>query len=259
MTKFRILLIAIFTFFVSIAVSQELPSPMQPPRLVNDFAGLLNQSELNQLERKLLNYNDTTSTQLYVVIVSDLLGYDVADYAIRLGEKWGVGQKGKNNGALILIKPRVGNERGEAFIATGYGLEDVIPDALAKRIMEREMIPSFIEGNYYEGIDKATTVMINLASGKFSADGYTGEGGLLVVLPFLIFLVLIFVIAFNVKKNKGRSLGRNIPFWILMGMMSGGGGRSGGFGGFSSGGGSFGGFSGGGGGSFGGGGARGSW
>jgi uncharacterized protein len=232
---------------------------MQPPRLVNDFAGLLNSNELNQLETKLLNYNDTTSTQLYVIIVPDLQGYDVADYAIRIGEQWGVGQKGKNNGALILIKPRVGNERGEAFIATGYGLEDVIPDAIAKRIMEREMIPAFMEGNYYEGIDRATTVMINLASGKFSADGYMGEGGLIVLLPLIIFITLLLVIIFNVNKTKGRSIGRNIPFWIALGMLSGGGGRSGGFGGFSSGGGSFGGFSGGGGGSFGGGGARGSW
>ena len=78
------------------------------------------------------------------------------------------------------------------------------------------------------------------------------------VLPFIIFLTLLFVVLFNVNKTKGRSIGKNIPFWIALGMMSGGG-RSGGFGGFSSGGGSFGGFSGGGGGSFGGGGARGSW
>lgn len=259
MRKIKLLVLASVLLLLGTSYAQELPSPMQPPRLVNDFAGLLNQNEWTQLERKLRNYHDTTSTQLYVIIVSDLMGYDVADFTIRIGESWGVGQRGKNNGAIILIKPRIGNERGEAFIATGYGLEDVIPDALAKRIMEREMIPNFQEGNYYRGIDAATTAMINLASGKFSAEGYMGEGGFLVVIPFLIFLTLFFVILFNVKKTKGRSIGHNIPFWIALGMMSGGGRSSGGFGGFSSGRGSFGGFSGGGGGSFGGGGARGSW
>jgi uncharacterized protein len=184
----------------------------------------------------------------------------VSDYTIRIGEKWGIGQQGKNNGALILVKPRIGNERGRAFIATGYGLEDVIPDAIAKRIVEREMVPAFQEEQYFRGLDMATTVMINLASGKFSADGYMGEGGLVMALPFIIFMILFFVIFFNVRKTKGRSVGHNIPLWVALGMMSGGGrGRSGGFGGFSSGGGSFGGFSGGGGGSFGGGGAGGSW
>ena len=244
-------------FFLS---AQDLPSPMQPPRLVNDFANTLTAQEQLTLETKLRTYHDTTSTQLYIITVSDLQCYDVADYAIKVGEKWGIGQQGKNNGALILVKPRIGNQRGEAFIATGYGLEDVIPDALAKRIMEREMVPAFQEGQYFRGFDMATTVMINLASGKFSADGYMGEGGLIMVLPFIIFMILFFVIFFNVRKTKGRSVGHNIPLWVALGMMSGGGrGRSGGFGGFSSGGGSFGGFSGGGGGSFGGGGARGSW
>jgi uncharacterized protein len=253
--------------FLSIALSliifslsaQEIPEPMQPPRLVNDFAGLLSQRELANLEQKLLNYHDTTSTQIYVITVNDLLGYDIADFTIRIGEKWGVGQKGKNNGAIILIKPRIGNERGEAFIATGYGLEDVIPDAISKRIIDREMIPNFQEGNYYYGFDKATTAIINLASGKFSAEGYMGEGSFLMALPIIIFITLIFVIIFNVNKTKRRSIGHNIPFWIALGMMSGGGRSSGGFGGFSSGSGGFGGFSGGGGGSFGGGGARGSW
>lgn len=258
MKKIRTLIVIALSLFISTAISQELPSPMQPPRLVNDFAGLLNPNETAQLEQKLRNYHDTTSTQIYIIIVSDLMDYDVADYAIRIGEKWGVGQQGKDNGAIILMKPRIGNQRGEAFIATGYGLEDVIPDAISKRIMEREMIPSFMEENYYQGLDRATTAMINLASGKFSAEGYMGEGGILLILPFIIFITLILVIIFNVNKTKGRSIGRSIPFWIAMGMLSGGG-RSGGFGGFSSGGGSFGGFSGGGGGSFGGGGARGSW
>lgn len=242
--------------------AQELPSPMTPPRLVNDFSELLNPQEWQGLEQKLRNYHDTTSTQIYIVIVNDLLGYDIADYAIQLGEQWGIGQKGKDNGAIILVKPPQGNERGEAFIGTGYGLEDVIPDALAKRIMERELIPSFKENDYYKGLEDATTVMMNLASGKFSADQYDSDAeiGLFGIVFLLFMIVLAFIL--GGKKGKGRTMGSGLPLGAAIGTMSGMRGRSSstsGFGSFSSGRGSFGGFSGGGGGSFGGGGARGSW
>lgn len=259
MKQIKYFFTALLSFFILTLGAQDIPDPMYPPRLVNDFAGTLNQNEWSQLEQKLRNYHDTTSTQIYIVIVSDLMGYDIADYTVRLGEKWGIGQKGKDNGAIILIKPRIGNERGEAFIATGYGLEDVIPDAVARRVIDRELIPHFQEGNYYRGFDAATTAMINLASGKFSADGYMGSGGFVVIFPLLIFIILFIVLRRNVGKTQRRSIGHNVPFWIAMGMLSGSGRSSGGFGGFSSGSGGFGGFSGGGGGSFGGGGARGSW
>ena len=255
----RITLIFSIALWLIMPISaQELPEPMSPPRLVNDFAGMLSEGQKTQLEQKLRGYYDSTSTQVYIITVTDLQGYDVADFAIRIGEKWGVGQRGKNNGVVILAKPRIGNERGEAFIATGYGLEDVLPDAIAKRIMERELIPNFQEGDFYRGFDRATTTIMELASGKYTPDQYASDRGLMVIIPLLIFLTLIFVIVYNVGKTKSSSIGHNIPFWIAMGMMSGGR-SSGGFSNFSSGGGSFGGFSGGGGGSFGGGGARGSW
>ena len=260
MTKLKTILVAVLSMLAITAFTQELPSPMQPPRLVNDFANILTKAEVANLEQKLQNYHDTTTTQFYVIIVNSLMGYDISDFTTRVGESWGVGQKGKDNGAIIMIKPRIGNERGQAFVATGYGLEDVIPDALSKRIVEKEMIPNFQNEDYYRGLDAATTAMINLASGKFTADKYMGNGGGLVVLPLIIFIILFMVLRSNVSKTNKKSIGHNIPFWVALGMLSGGGGRgSGGFGGFSSGSGGFGGFSGGGGGSFGGGGAGGSW
>ena len=85
----KILLVLALLFGTQVH-SQDIPEPMNPPRLVNDFAGLLSESEWNALEGKLRTYHDTTSTQIYVVIVSDLQGYDISDYAFRLGEKWGV-------------------------------------------------------------------------------------------------------------------------------------------------------------------------
>ncbi|HNS29889.1 MAG TPA: TPM domain-containing protein [Tenuifilaceae bacterium] len=247
--------------FISPAYVQEIPDPMYPPRLVNDFAGLLNSEEVNRLEYKLRNYHDTTSTQIYIITVSDLMGYDLADFAFRIGEKWGIGQKGKDNGLIIMIKPKVGNERGEAMIATGYGLEDVIPDAIAKRIIDRELVPEFQENNFYEGLDKATTTIIDLASGKFSGDEYMEVGWGVWIIPLFIFIVIFSSIISNIRKMRGKSIGHDLPLWTAIGMMSsmGRGSSSGGYSGFSSGRGSFGGFSGGGGGSFGGGGARGSW
>lgn len=261
--KIRSILTLLLLGLGTILQAQNLPDPMSPPRLVNDFAGLLNQQEWTQLEGKLRNYHDTTTTQIYVVIVDDLLGYDIADYAIRIGEKWGVGQKGKDNGAIILVKPPKGNERGEAFIGTGYGLEDVIPDALAKRVMERELIPAFREDAYYKGLDDAITVMMGLASGKFSADQYDGDEDIaLFGIAFLLFMIILALILGG-KKKKGRTMSSGFPTGVVLGTMMGSkGGRSSGssgFSNFSSGRGSFGGFSGGGGGSFGGGGARGSW
>ncbi len=235
---------------------------MNPPRLVNDFAGILSQDEQYKLEKKLRDYHDSTSSQIYVVTVHDLLGYEVSDFAFRLGQKWGIGQKGKDNGILILIKPRVGIEKGQAFIATGYGMEEFVPDAITNRIVDLEMIPHFKENNYYAGIDAAINIIIDLASGRFSADQYKNKksspygAGI-----FIIILIILFLIFRGNSRTRGKTLGSNIPFWLAMGMLSSRG-HSGGFGNFSSGSGTFGGFGGfggGGGGSFGGGGAGGSW
>ena len=120
----RILLfLALLLSFSWNAKSQDIPARPDPPRLVNDFAGVLNGDELQALERKLVAFNDSTSTQIVVVLVKSLNGYDKNDFAQRIGETWGVGQKGKNNGAVVVVKPKYPNEKGEACIQTGYGLE----------------------------------------------------------------------------------------------------------------------------------------
>ncbi|MGE0077246.1 MAG: YgcG family protein [Bacteroidales bacterium] len=252
-------LLIVSLFVSSHVLSQEVPDPMNPPRLVNDFAGLLDHDEWSRLESKLRAYHDTTSTQIYVVIVNDLQGYDISDYAFRIGEKWKVGQKGINNGVVIIIKPRIGNERGQAFIATGYGMEEIIPDAIANRIVDNEMIPNFKQNSYYAGLDAATDVIIDLALGKYTAKQYQkGESPIAGIIFVVVFFLIIILSMGKHSRANSSALGRSVPFWIAMSML-GGGGRSSGFGDFSSGSGSFGGFSGGGGGSFGGGGAGGSW
>jgi len=255
--------IAIVLFSVS-GFAQDIPERPSPPRLVNDFSGTLQQDEVAMLEQKLVNFNDSTSTQLVIVLVKSLNGYDKYDYAQRLGEKWGVGQKGKNNGMIVLVQPKSGSERGEAYIAVGYGLEPVVPDAIAKRIVENEMIPEFKNNNYYAGLEKATNVLISLTKKEFTASQYnkrtqTKPYGL--IIPFIVLAVVF--LTMRSGRNRTHSVGKNLPFWtslFLLGSMGRGSGSS--WGDFSGGSGSFGGgggFGGFGGGSFGGGGAGGSW
>jgi uncharacterized protein len=236
---------------------------MIPFRLVNDFAGIFSAAENEALEQKLLAYNDSTSTQIYVVTVSDLGGYPASDYSFRLGEKWGIGQKSKNNGAVILIKPKVGNSRGQAFIASGYGLEARINDAYAGRIVRNDMIPYFIEDDYFGGVNAAIDVMIERLSGEFSAEEGKEEEGIPLFAVIIIIIGIIILLALfsgggdQHIDNDGHRRSSGPP--IFFPPVIGGGRRGGGFGGGGFGGGGFGGFGGGGGGSFGGGGAGGSW
>ena len=135
-------------FLLYPAIAQDIPERPVPPRLVTDMAGIFSPDKVAQLEKKLVWFNQQTSTQIAIVTVKDLHGYDISDFAFRLGDKWGVGQKGFNNGIVILIKPKTNEEKGRIFIATGYGLEAVVPDAIAKRIVEVEILPEFRKNNY---------------------------------------------------------------------------------------------------------------
>ena len=137
---------SVLIFFICITSflqAQDLPEPMRPKRIVNDFTQLFSPQQQQALEQKLRNFNDTSSTQIAIVTVPTLQGYAPSDYAQRLAEKWGVGQKGKDNGVLLLIKPKSRTEKGQVAIAVGYGLEGVIPDAIASRIIRNEIIPEF--------------------------------------------------------------------------------------------------------------------
>jgi uncharacterized protein len=250
--------------FLPALSAQDFPKPMEPPRLVNDFAGFLDSGNVAGLESKLLDFFNQTSTQIYVVTVLSLNGYEPNDYTTRLAESWGVGVKGKDNGVMILVKPKTPEERGEVYIAVGYGLEGVLTDLQANQIVTREIIPRFQQGDMLGGIDAAVDVIMKITAGEFTADQYLQKKPVKKDSSFigLIIMIIIFSILFGGKSrmNRNNTMGRgsNLPLLLLLGMM-GSRGNSGSFGGFSGGGGGFGGFGGGGGGSFGGGGAGGSW
>jgi len=244
--------------------AQEFPEKPFPPRLVNDFAGMLSDQEINSLEEKLVAYNDSTSTQIAIVTVPDLHGYNKADYAQRLAEKWGIGQKGLDNGVLILVKPKTEGSSGQVQIVQGYGLEGAIPDILCGQIVDYEILPEFRNGNYYKGLDNATNTLMSLASGEFPASEYKGKeseiGNILPLIFIIIFIIIILSARSSGGSNQKHISKKGLPLWVLLSMMNSGGSKhSGSWGGFSGGGRGGGGFGGFGGGSFGGGGAGGSW
>ncbi|MFA9392803.1 MAG: YgcG family protein [Prolixibacteraceae bacterium] len=265
--------IAIFAVFIGVSLfaQDDLPVIPNPPTLVTDFAHVFSKTEQAQLERKLVDFFAATSTQIAVVTVPDLQGYDVADYAVKLGHKWGVGGGEFDNGIMVLLKPKTAQSNGDVYIAVGYGLEAVVPDAIAKQIVENEMIPRFKAGDMFGGLDQATTVLIDLSKGEYNYEQYAKNSERVKGFnPFLLIILIFFIfpILFGRRKRGMYSAGgRNssLPFWVALGLMSGGR-RSGSFNDFSRGSGSFGGggssfgsFGGFGGGGFGGGGAGGSW
>jgi uncharacterized protein len=194
-----------------------------------------------------------------VLIVPTTQPYEIADYAQRTGQRWGVGSS-RDNGILIVVAL---NDR-LAHIATGYGMEGAIPDAAAYTIITDNMRPHFRNNNYYRGLDEATDVIIALASGEYTAEQLSSKDNFdwgIVILFVLIFVIFPMWSAYRRRKYQDYG-SRDIPWWVFLG-GSGGSGRGGsGWGDFSGGSGGFGGgggFGGFGGGGFGGGGATGGW
>jgi uncharacterized protein len=245
----RILLFVFLLSFSTVFAQEGIPA--KPAGYILDEAGLLNPEEENALEQKMRGYADSTSTQFAIVLVNSTNGRDPYDYAIDIGKIWGIGQKGKNNGVVILVAMQDRKLR----IVTGRGIEDVLPDAVCKRIINRTLKPTFKAGAYYQGLDEATTEMMRRASGEFKNEdsGEEPQG----IPPFIIiFLILVIISIIKAARNGGgkggpgtRGGGMFFPPIFLGGGNYGGGGSGGGGGGFD-----FGGF---GGGDFGGGGAGG--
>jgi len=249
--------------FVQVAWTQK-AIPPKPFQLVNDYARVLEANEKRTLERKLVAYNDSTSTQIAIVIDNSLQGEDIFDYSNRLAENWGIGQGEKDNGILIYI---AFSDR-KLWIQTGYGAEGFLPDAMAQQIIDGIITPAFKQQQYYQGLDRATDVIFKLAAGEYTADDIRSSddsGAFPIAMIFLIILLIFFLASRgggggNDDDDGGYYRGgryqrrRGGGGWVIMpgsGSWDIGGGGGGGFGG-----GGFGGF---GGGSFGGGGAGGSW
>lgn len=254
---FLLAVLLLVGFTPRLAADPSLPEPQNPPMLVNDFAGVLTSSQINALEHKLVSFDDSTSNQIAVVTVASLDGYDASEYAVQLHRKWKVGTDDKDNGILILVKPKNDEGYGDVFISVGYGLEGAIPDITAKRIINECMIPKFKENDYYGAIESACDRLMALASGEYSdpdeESPFVGIIGALIMLVIFVFVIVI--LTKSGSGGKGGSNGSGGRGHDSTGPIF----RSGGIGGGSIGGSFGGGFGGFGGGMAGGGGAGGRW
>lgn len=253
----KIFFALLLTGFAMFAKGQQVPARPVPPTLVNDYTNTLTQDQKQTLEQKLIAFDDSTSTQIAVVIVETTGDYDVAEYAVTLGREWGIGGKQFNNGVLLLIAKK---DR-KLHIATGYGVEGALPDITSKHIIEDVITPNFKGDDYYRGIYLGTDAIMKAVKGEYTAPPRKKSRGSS-RFPFIIIIVILFLLFSRGGGKGGQFMSRRgstglAPF--LLGSLLGGGGGSGG--GWSGGGGSgsSGGFGGFGGGSFGGGGASGSW
>lgn len=260
------LVLLLFLFISLLAQAQQVKEFVQKlprsgqPRLVNDFANVLTPEQEQALEQKLVAYDDSTSTQIAVVTVATTQDLPIEDIALEILRQWGVGNKEKDNGVVILAAI---NDR-QINIQTGYGMEGAVPDITAKNIIENDILPNFREGNYYRGFDAGTTSILQAAAGEYQAPaGYRdrGDGKNPGFSKVIIVLIIIWILLkmFGGRGGRGggfmsrrgyRGFGGPVVFFPG-GFGGGGGGFGGGFGG-----GGFGGFGGGGGG---GGGASGRW
>ena len=254
----KILSILLFVAFTNVNAQDCLLEKAPVQDLVQDYANVMSDAEEESLRQALVAFNDSVSNQILIVTVTDLCGYEKSEFTYTLGEKWGVGQDGKDNGIVIMIKPKEIDGRGEVFIAPGYGLEGVLPDAIAKRIVENEMIPHFKQQDYYGGIESAATTIMEITGGEYTADDYANGAGLKNMLPFLgVIFIVILIMIIKARKTRQYASTNSMGFWAAWALLNASSRSHGGsFGNFGSGGGGFGGF---GGGSFGGGGAGGSW
>ncbi len=216
---------------------------------VVDNAHLLTAAQQQALDAKLAAAEQKSSSQVVVVTLPDLQGLTIEQYGYQLGRHWGIGQKGKDNGVLLIVAPHQHKVR----IEVGYGLEGSLTDALSSLIIQNDILPAFRKGDYAAGISNGVDGILKAIAGEYKAAapvhrGHKSGAALLYMLGLLVITFFLTFVGFG--GGGGRRRGGLLFLPIGLGGFGGGGFGGGGFGG--------GGFGGGGGG-FGGGGASGGW
>ncbi|MGQ3012331.1 MAG: TPM domain-containing protein [Flavobacteriales bacterium] len=236
--------------FLTLLPGQTAIPPLGRTHII-DQAGILDPSTESMLEATIQQEEDSTSNQIVVLTLSTLGDETIEEYSVRAFEQYALGQKDKDNGVLIVFAL---NEK-KVRIEVGHGLEGALPDARCGNIIQKDMIPSFREGNYEQGIVNGVHSIISAIHGEYTADADNSFHFRTWHLVVIILLVVILLSVVLPKSGSGRGGGGT---WYSGGYYGGWGGSSwgGGGGGWSGGGG---GWSGGGGGSSGGGGASGGW
>ncbi|MBI3233430.1 MAG: TPM domain-containing protein [Bacteroidetes bacterium] len=227
----------------------EIPKATVPPKLVNDYTQTLTSSEIEQLEAKVVAFDDSTSNQVAIVLINTLNDEDINQVAYDWATSWGIGRKGKDNGVLILCAM----QDHKIKIEVGTGLEPRIVDGQAGTIIRKIIGPNFKKQAYFQGLNEAVDEIIYLCGDEFHGDPREKKEkfSVFIMIGFIILIIIILIIGGRGKGGGRRGYSGYTYF------------PGGGFGGFggggSSSGSSGGGFGGFGGGGFSGGGASGSW
>src|SRR5690554_6191528 len=166
--KYSTILLFIVAWFISGNISAQYEIPPKPSKetSVYDYINLLTPTQKSSLETKLVRYADSTSTQIVCIIISSTNGEDISLLGAEWGQKWGIGQKGEDNGIVITLA----KDDRMADVNTGYGIEYRITDLMAERIINRIMIPEFKNGNFYAGLDKGSDAIFSALKGEFQED-----------------------------------------------------------------------------------------
>ncbi|MFM5948957.1 MAG: TPM domain-containing protein [Novosphingobium sp.] len=265
MALFRRILVVLLALLAVPAAAQDFPQLTGP---VVDQAGIIPDDAEARLTEKLTALKAQSQRELVVVTLPSLQGYEISDYGYRLGRHWQLGDKQRNDGAILIVAP---NER-KLRIEVGYGLEPVLTDGLSSLIINRQIVPKFKAGDMPGGIEAGTDAIIQqLTLPADQAQQIAAQAAKPVkqddfpygLIIWLLFFFLFFVLPIIRRARRGRRYSGSgigpVIVWDVLNAAAHASRSSGGWG-SSSGGGGGGGISwGGGGGSFGGGGSSGSW
>src|SRR6056297_3847743 len=152
--------------FTSIWGQFEIPEKPKEQTSVYDYINLLSTDQKNALEQKLISYSDSTSTQIVVAVIASTEGENITYLGAQWGQKWGIGQSGKDNGVLVILA----RDDRKIAINTGYGVEGSLTDAMSRRIIQNIIIPEFKKGDYYSGLDLGTDAIFQVLNGEFTED-----------------------------------------------------------------------------------------
>lgn len=268
---FSTVLVLLFVFAGGAFAAPNIPPVPNPPKPINDFGDMLNKESIQEMETVALALKKASGADLVVVTVENLDNYPIEDYALALFRNWGLGDKNKNNGVLLLVNKEnaLTGKSGRVRLEVGYGLEGAIPDGKAGRILDNYVLTAWSKKDFNLGIYQGFMAVAASIADEYGIDlsasqdlsilkDYTSDDEEFPL--WVILLIVVFVIFLNslIIRNSRKRSRRTSPFdndrWggpFIGGGFGGGGFKGGSSGGFKGGGG-FGGF---GGGSSGGGGA----
>ena len=217
-------LLALLLFSAGCAMA-DVPVPALTAR-VTDLAGVLSAAQRSALDERLAAFEAKKGSQIGVLIVPTTQPESIEQYGIRVADQWKLGRKGVDDGAILLVAMKDRTVR----IEVGYGLEGALPDAIAKRIIDEDIVPRFRQGDYYGGIDAGIARMIGVIQGEPLPPprerSPAPDGGIGLQEWFVLSLMLVFVVGGVIRAVFGRLLGSGIlgavggfVAWIVIGSL----------------------------------------